>query len=116
MREYARSKREGESVLSRYAQYIHIDVYRIDLAQRPGYLEQSLASGRGARIVRLYRNSHYISTHNVSRAVTRLLKISLDGSVTSGIDEFNIADTASPTYKEFYHRAGRETLFYVPLV
>ncbi|MBB5503639.1 GMC oxidoreductase [Paraburkholderia sp. MM5384-R2] len=115
MREYARSKRAGENVLSRYAQHMHVDVYRIALAQRSGYLEQSLAWGRAKRIVRMYRNSHYISTRNVARAVGHLLQISLNGGTTTGIDAFNIADTASPTYKEFYHRAGHRTLFYVPL-
>ncbi|WP_175166405.1 hypothetical protein [Paraburkholderia fynbosensis] len=64
----------------------------------------------------MYPNCHYISVHNVARAVIHLLQISLYGSSATGIDAFNIADTASPTYKEVYDRIRRQPLFYVPLV
>ncbi|CAB3810821.1 FAD-dependent oxidoreductase [Paraburkholderia fynbosensis] len=45
MREYARSKREGEDILSKYTQHMHVDVYRIALVQRPSYLEQAIGWG-----------------------------------------------------------------------
>ncbi|ACC75302.1 GMC oxidoreductase [Paraburkholderia phymatum] len=116
MREYAQSKRQGEDILSRYAQKMKVDLYRIALAQGPGYLEQSLAWGRAKRFLALYRNSHYISTRNVARAVAHLLQVSLNGRITTGLDAFNIADINSPTYKQFYRRAGKKNLFHVPLV
>ncbi|MBR8060403.1 GMC oxidoreductase [Burkholderia dolosa] len=116
MREYARSKRVGEDVLSRYAERMHVDLYRIALAQQPGYLEASLQWNRTKRLFALYRNSHYISPRNVARAIVHLLRRSLDRGARNGIEAFNIADTASPTYEEVYRRAGRKPLVHVPLL
>ncbi|MCC8393180.1 NAD-dependent epimerase/dehydratase family protein [Paraburkholderia sp. MMS20-SJTR3] len=113
MRDYARSKREAERVLEKYAPHLHVDVYRIAMAQRS--LQRSLASGRPDRIMEMYRNNHYISPHNVAMAVVHLLQVALRGSSTNGIDAYNIADTASPSYKNFYHRVGHKALLQVPL-
>ncbi|MGF6575144.1 choline dehydrogenase-like flavoprotein/nucleoside-diphosphate-sugar epimerase [Paraburkholderia sp. GAS333] len=115
MREYARSKRAEEAVISKYAQHMHVDLYRIAMVRRSCELEQCLAWGRATRIATMYRNSHYISPHNVARAVSHLLQISLNDGKTVGIDAFNIADIASPTYRDLYHHVGRQRLFYIPL-
>ncbi|AXK67443.1 GMC oxidoreductase [Burkholderia sp. IDO3] len=116
MRDYARSKRIGEDILSRCSASMHVDLYRIALAQQPGYLEASLRWSRTKRLFALYRNSHYISPHNVARAIVHLLRRSIDSAKRDGIDAFNIADTHSPTYEEVYRRAGRKPIVHVPLL
>ncbi len=115
MREYARSKRLGEDVLSRYANSMHVDLYRIAFSQQPGHLEASLNWSRKKRFFVLYRNSHYISPRNVARAIVHLLALATDNGRRDGIDAFNVADTHSPTYNEIYRRAGRKQI-HVPLL
>ena len=77
MLEYPRSEGERKDVLSKYAQHMHVGVNRVALAQRPRHLEQSHAWGRAKRIVGMYRNGYYISTHNVAKTLVHLLQTSL---------------------------------------
>ncbi|MFL9907838.1 GMC oxidoreductase [Paraburkholderia sp. RL17-337-BIB-A] len=116
MREYARSKRLGEEILGNYSNRMHVDLYRIALAQKSGYLEQSLNWSRKKRFFVLYRNSHFISTGNVARAITHLLRVSAKNDYQTGAEAFNVADTNSPTYSEFYRHAGLNPGIHLPLL
>jgi choline dehydrogenase-like flavoprotein/nucleoside-diphosphate-sugar epimerase len=116
MREYAYSKRLGEEILRHYSDRMHVDLYRIALAQKTGYLEQSLNWTRKKRFFALYRNSHFISTGNVARAITHLLCLSSGNGHPAGAEAFNIADTNSPTYSDFYRRAGLNPGIHLPLL
>lgn len=116
MRDYAHSKRQGETILTKYADRMHIDLYRIALAQKSGYLEQSLSWSRKKRFFVLYRNSHYISTGNAARAIAHLLRTSSDNAYRKGVEAFNIADTNSLTYSDFYRRSGLKPGVHLPLL
>ncbi|CAB3776346.1 Oxygen-dependent choline dehydrogenase [Paraburkholderia ultramafica] len=116
MREYARSKREGEDILAKYADKMHVDLYRIALVQKSGYLEESLTWSRKKRFFVLYRNSHYISTSNAAKAIAHLLRVSSESAQTTGVEAFNVADTNSLTYKDVYLRAGHKLAVHLPLL
>ncbi|GBQ32823.1 NAD-dependent epimerase/dehydratase family protein [Gluconacetobacter azotocaptans] len=115
MLEYARSKVLGERVLSQYAQTMHIDLYRIAIAQKRSFLDESLSWSAKRAVFALYRNSHFISSRNVARAIVHLMERDL-ASHKAGVDIYNVADSRSPTYAEVYRRAGRKTGFHVPVV
>ncbi|AOX18993.1 NAD-dependent epimerase/dehydratase family protein [Kozakia baliensis] len=115
MREYAKSKIEGENVLAKYRSDMHIDIYRIAVATGDDFLEDSLHWGRGRRMFSLYRNSHFIAPREVARAITHLMSIP-DASL-KGIETYNIADSNAPTFAQFYKRSGRKdrATYSVPL-
>ncbi|MBB2175539.1 GMC oxidoreductase [Gluconacetobacter johannae] len=115
MLEYARTKVLGERVLSHYARTMHIDLYRIALAQKRSFLDDSLSWSAKRAMFALYRNSHFISPRNVARAIVHLMERDL-ANHKAGVEIYNIADSRSPTYAEVYRRAGRKTGFHIPVV
>jgi nucleoside-diphosphate-sugar epimerase len=115
LQEYARTKRIGEDVLARFADRMHVDLYRISVAQGPEFLTGSLEWSWKRRLFALYRNSHFISSRNTAKAMIHLMESSL-GRAHTGLEAYNICDRNSPTYAEFYRRAGRPARFHVPLV
>jgi nucleoside-diphosphate-sugar epimerase len=115
MREYARSKIIGEDMLSRCGETMHIDLYRIAVASGPEYLNECLGWSAQRACFALYRNSHFISSMNVARAMIYLMELALKKG-NPGVEIYNIADTASPTFAEVYRKAGRKPGLSVPVV
>jgi choline dehydrogenase-like flavoprotein/nucleoside-diphosphate-sugar epimerase len=115
MRDYARSKVLGERLLARYAGTMHVDLYRIAVAQHRDFLEESLSWSAKRALFALYRNSHFISSRTVARAIVHLMERGLS-SHGGGVEIYNIADSGSPTYAAFYRRSGRKTGFHIPVL
>ncbi|MBB2205622.1 GMC oxidoreductase [Gluconacetobacter takamatsuzukensis] len=115
MQEYARSKILGEDILARYKDGMHIDIYRIAVAQDPVFLVQSLNWSRMRKIFSLYRNSHFISSTHAARAMVHLMERGLKMG-GKGIEVYNISDRNSPTFADVRKAAGLKTGFNVPLL
>src|SRR5690349_15084385 len=97
LREYARTKRIDEDILARFADRMHVDLCRISVAQRPAFLAEALEWSWKRRLFALYRNSHFISSHNTAKAMVHLMELSL-GKTHSGLEAYNICDRNSPPY------------------
>lgn len=115
MRQYARTKVLGEKVLAPFGSTMKIDICRIAVAQPIEFLDQSLSWGRTRRVFSLYRNSHFVATHEVARAMTHLTELALSAGCV-GVEVYNISDANSMTYADHYRASGRSTGFYLPVV
>ncbi len=63
----------------------------------------------------LYRNSHFVATQDVARALTHLTQRGLKSS-GAGVEIYNISDLNSPTFAEHYRASGKSTGFYLPVI
>lgn len=115
MREYARSKIRGEDLLHDFGHAMHVDIYRIAVAQGPEYLADSLNWSTKRAFFSLYRNSHYISLRNVARAIVHLIEYALKDAPT-GVEVYNISDPNAPTFSDVYRCAGRKPPLHLPIV
>lgn len=115
MLEYARTKAEGEKALMNIKGNMHIDIYRISVAQQFSFMENSLHWGKLRRIFSLYRNSHFIHTNEATRAIYHLMKLGLT-SQEGKLEIYNIADNESPTFAEFRKTRGMNASIHLPLV
>jgi choline dehydrogenase-like flavoprotein/nucleoside-diphosphate-sugar epimerase len=115
MREYARTKLEGEQVLARFGGGMRVDIGRIAVAQPVSFLDESLHWGRMRSWFSLYRNSHFMASGEVARAIVHLLTRSLaDGS--RGVEVYNVGDENSPTYADHLRASGMRPGFHIPVV
>lgn len=115
MQEYARSKILGEDILASYQKDMHIDLYRIAVAQSHAFLVESLNWSRVRKMFSLYRNSHFISSTYAARAMVHLMERGLKAG-EQGIEIYNIADPDSPTFADVRKAAGLKVGFNVPLL
>lgn len=112
---YARSKRIGEDILRRLPGEMRIDLYRIAVAQHRSWLESTLHWGRPRRIFALYRNTHFISSRNVARAIVHLMTRALHAGA-KGVEAYNICDKNAPTWRDVWRNAGRDPGPDIPFV
>ncbi|SDO26666.1 Choline dehydrogenase [Methylobacterium phyllostachyos] len=115
MRHYARTKVLGEVLLRSFADVMRIDLCRIAVAQPPGFLDRSFQWPRARRLFSLYRNSHFIASRDVARALVHLTERALT-TAGVGVEVYNVSDVNSPTYADHYRAAGRPTGFYLPVI